>query len=255
MKYPSAPTLISIVDVYAESGYNHSAWLTENSKTMVFTDENHGKGVKIFDMTDIQDPQLKNIVRSNMLQVTDSLTESGSVAHNPYIVGNILLLSYYHDGVRAYDIADPSNPVLLAFYDTYPENTSYYSYKGCWGLYPFLPSGNIIASDITNGLFILDGKKLLNYLPDVPLENSLVFGANPVFDALDIYFTFDKNTKAEVTIYDMTGRLVYSNTIVEQKGSGAISIPVPALASGIYVAAISSESFTLTSKFIKASNK
>lgn len=43
--------------------------------------------------------------------------------------------------------------IKVAEYDTYEGQTI--SYDGCWGVYPFLPSGTALAADITNGLFIV----------------------------------------------------------------------------------------------------
>lgn len=252
MKFPATPSLISIVDVYAESGYNHSAWLTDDSKTMVFTDENHGRGVKVFDMTDIHDPQLKSMIRSNMLQVPDSLTQNGSVAHNPYIKGDLLFLSYYHDGVRVYDISNPSNPKLVAWHDTYPQNTNYYSYNGCWGLFPFLPSGNIIASDITNGLFILDGKGLKNSFPDEPLQTSIAVGANLVHNELMLYYQTEKNTSVNIEIVDMTGKLVYNKENMLNAGKSDITLSLANLAAGMYFITLEGEGIILNEKFVKA---
>src|SRR5690606_27722698 len=70
-----------------------------------------------------------------------------SIAHNPFIKGDLCFIAYYHDGVQVFDISDPENIVRIAYYDTY-SNTNYDGYEGCWGVYPFLESGNIIASDI-----------------------------------------------------------------------------------------------------------
>ena len=39
-------------------------------------------------------------------------------------------------------------------YDTYTQGSGN-GFNGCWGVYPFLPSGTIVASDIDNGLFVL----------------------------------------------------------------------------------------------------
>ncbi len=66
-------------------------------------------------------------------------------------------MSYYNSGVRVYDISSPLEPTLLAEYNT--NITSGIGigneFRGTWGIYPFLPSGIILASDIDNDLFIL----------------------------------------------------------------------------------------------------
>ena len=44
-------------------------------------------------------------------------------------------------GLEYLDISNPMNPTQIWQYDTYlPNNHS--SYRGCWGVYPYLPSGN-----------------------------------------------------------------------------------------------------------------
>jgi len=251
MHFPATPSLISIFDFYPDQGYNHSSWLTDDSKKIVFTDEDHGLGVKLFDISDIHDAQFKSLMRSNLLNVADSLTEYGSVAHIPYIVGDVLLISYYHDGVVAYNISDPANPVKIGWYDTYPQNTDYYSYNGCWGLYPFLPSGNIIASDITNGLFILDGKNLWNANPDNPTSSSLSLGVNPVQDEIELLFVSPQGADVKVQLFDITGKMVLNNTFHISSGHSSIRIPVAQLATGVYVARVQSGELNLTEKILK----
>lgn len=249
---PAAPALISILDVYPQNGYNHSAWLTDDGKTMVFTDENHGLGVKVYDMTDIQDPQPLSLIRSNLLQVTDSLGAGGSIAHNPYIVGDLLFVSYYHDGVQVYDISNPSSPKLIGWNDTYPQNTAYTSYGGCWGLYPFLPSGNIIASDMSNGLFVLDGSKVFNFEPELPLMPGLLLGSNPVSSHLEFYYSNPDAGKLKVEVFDVSGKRVAEQGYeLTNPGAEKFMLPVSQLASGIYIVSASDGSQSLVKKFMK----
>jgi Zn/Cd-binding protein ZinT len=42
----------------------------------------------------------------------------------------------------------------IAFFDTFPDNDDV-DFAGAWSVYPYLPSGTIIVSDVDNGLFIL----------------------------------------------------------------------------------------------------
>lgn len=252
LQNPSAPFLISILDIYNESGYNHSSWLTDDGHTMVFTDENHGKGVKVYDVSDIHDPQFRSMIRSNMLQVPDPLTDNGSVAHNPYIVGNTLFISYYHDGVLAYNISDPSNPVLIGYNDIHTQNTSYYSYNGCWGVYPFLPSGNLIASDISNGLFMLDGSKVLQHTIEPSPNESLILLNNPINnDEVVIQYQFYKQTEIDLLVWDVSGRMVRKLRKEIEAGNGTVAVQVPELSAGIYIVKASGEGIEKNWKFIK----
>jgi len=43
--------------------------------------------------------------------------------------------------------------VNVGWFDTSPLSGG--GYEGCWGVYPFLPSGNIVASDMQQGLYVL----------------------------------------------------------------------------------------------------
>ena len=48
-----------------------------------------------------------------------------------------------------HDITNPDHLVEVAYYDSYSGSGN--GYDGCWGTYPFLPSGNIISSDRNSG--------------------------------------------------------------------------------------------------------
>jgi len=53
-----------------------------------------------------------------------------------------------------FDLSNPEAPTRVAYYDTF-DNTTYTGYNGCWGVYPYFPSGNIIAH--LNKLLIGEG--------------------------------------------------------------------------------------------------
>jgi choice-of-anchor B domain-containing protein len=238
---PSNPVLLNKIDIYPQNGYNHSAWPTDDGRTLVFTDENRGYGVKVFDISDFNDPVLRKVIRSNMLQVPDPASDVASIPHNPYIIGNKLLVSYYHDGVQAYDISNPDNPVHIGFHTTAPEQTSYTSYAGCWGLYPFLPSGNIIASDMNNGLFIIDGTRIFNYQPP-PANPSLQISYSYSEQAINLQYQSALNELWQIEIYDMAGRLITKNEIQVDAGAGNNEIQLPGISSGLLLMNVSSAS-------------
>lgn len=145
------PIVLGTLTDYPESGYNHSSYINADGTTLVLCDETHNRGVKTINIEDPSNMYVEQVFRSTLLAPADS----ASIAHNPLIRGNIAFISYYHDGVQVYDISDPTNVQKIAYYDTEPGNTTYGGFTGNWGVYPFLPSGNILASDMTNGLFVL----------------------------------------------------------------------------------------------------
>lgn len=141
-----APALIATLNDYPDQGGNHSGWLNNEENIYVFADENHGYDLKVCDVSDLTDIVVESTFNSDV--------DPSSIAHNLIIVDNYVYLSYYHDGLQIFDISDPQNPVKAGFYDTYlPDD--HIGFKGAWGIYPLLPSGNILISDMQEGLFIL----------------------------------------------------------------------------------------------------
>ncbi|MBW8051477.1 MAG: choice-of-anchor B family protein [Cytophagales bacterium] len=143
---PASPQLLGSLTTYPDQDYNHSGWLTGDGNYYVFTDEAPAMDVKIYDVSDL----------SNMVYVSqfNSGVDPLSMAHNVIIKGNYAYCSYYHDGLQIFDISDPSNPVNVGYYDTYTP-PDHVSYRGAWGVYPYLPSGKILISDMQYGLFVL----------------------------------------------------------------------------------------------------
>ena len=139
------PTQITSFTSYPDFGTNHSGW--KYGDIYVFAEENNGYDLKIVDASNVSDLELLSTFNSNVNEF--------SIAHNLMIKDNLVYLSYYQDGLQVFDISDPSNPVQIAYYDTYTlVNTG--GYAGAWGVYAFLPSGKILISDVQSGLFVLN---------------------------------------------------------------------------------------------------
>ena len=104
----------------------------------------------IFDFTDLDNP----------LYHFDYLGQSAAIDHNGYVKGNLFFQANYTAGVRIIDISTIANKNIseIGFFDTYPENNAT-SFNGAWNVYPYLPSGNIIVSDINRGLFVIRKSK------------------------------------------------------------------------------------------------
>lgn len=145
-------TTLGSLTGYTPSGYNHAGWPTDNSQGYVFADETHNRDLKYCDISDLSDISITTLFRSELL----GPAVTGSVAHNPFIRDNYAIVSYYHDGLQVFDISDPNNIIQTAWYDTYTGHSNYNGFAGNWGAYPYLPSGNILASDEFTGLYILN---------------------------------------------------------------------------------------------------
>ena len=135
---------------YPESGYNHSGWPTPDLSHYYFADETWGTAMKVVNVNDFTEIELSNTL------FNAGNEDDNSIAHNQVVHCGKLYVSYYYDGLQVYDLADPENPVREAYYST-SQIPVRENYEGAWGVYPFLPSGNIIVSDMQEGFFLLKG--------------------------------------------------------------------------------------------------
>jgi len=145
------PVAVSIAE-YPNVAYTHQGWLTEDFEYFYMNDELDelqdkvvGTRTLIWDVTDLDDPQLVN----------EFMSENLSSDHNLYIQGDVMYQSNYRSGLRIFDISDRANPVEIGFFDTYPEGTDKPGFDGSWSNYPFFPSGSIIVTGIGEGLFVV----------------------------------------------------------------------------------------------------
>lgn len=125
--------------------YAHSGWLSEDKRYFIACEEFNIRDITVWDLQD----------RNNWdLKVSQWQMPGNSPVHNIFVKGNFAHISYYKDGYVVLDLSNPLSPVKVGQYDTYPGTSG--TYEGAWGVYPYLPSGNIIVSDISTGLYVLD---------------------------------------------------------------------------------------------------
>ena len=151
----NAPVLVATQNT--PNNFPHNTWLNTSGSVLFTTDEVSNSFLSSFSVSDIN-----NITLLDKVQVTPG---SGSIVHNTHLHNDYAVTSWYRDGVVVVDAARPDNLVVVGHYDTSP-SLSGNGFNGCWGVYPYLPSGNIIASDIEGGLFVLTP----NYLRACYLE-------------------------------------------------------------------------------------
>ncbi len=124
----------------------HNVWVSEDSKFIFTTDEVAPSGQNILRVHDARD--YNNII-VNAATYKSPVGSQSAVVHNAYVRGKHIIMSYYTQGVKIVDISEPLDPVEVGAYNTYG-STSASGYNGCWGVFPFYPSGKIIASDINS---------------------------------------------------------------------------------------------------------
>jgi choice-of-anchor B domain-containing protein len=139
----SNPQLLKTI-TYPGSG-THNSWVTENGAYALTTDEigNTAKTLKIWDIRDLE----------NITNIAEWNPRPGETIHNVVGKGNYAYCAFYKAGILIADITDPLNPTLAGSYDTFPD-TVQAIFDGAWGVYPLLPSGKILVSDMTYGLFV-----------------------------------------------------------------------------------------------------
>lgn len=127
------------------TNFTHNAWFSDDMQVVFTTDEKNDAFVASYDVSDLSD------IRE--LDRYQSSPGENTMPHNVHVHNDFLVISYYNDGVVVIDAHEPDALVETEFYDTSPHSGP--GSRGCWGAYPFLPSGNILATDREQGLFII----------------------------------------------------------------------------------------------------
>ncbi len=122
------------------NAFTHNAWVSDDGNYVFTTDEKTDAYIGSYDISDLSNIQEVDRIQSN--------PGSNSIPHNTHVDGDFLITSWYRDGTTVHDISNPNNLVQVAFYDSYSGSGN--GFDGCWGTYPFLPSGIIISSDINS---------------------------------------------------------------------------------------------------------
>ncbi|MBK8922340.1 MAG: choice-of-anchor B family protein [Saprospirales bacterium] len=189
------PALLGTVET--PSRFTHNSWLLADRKHILTTDERIPSFLTAYDITDPTD--IKELDR---FSTNDG---NGSIGHNTHVLNDWAITSWYTDGFSIVDASHPENLVQVGFFDTWPGTGP--DFDGCWGVYPFLPSGNILATNIpnTNGgtgrLFVLTP----TYARASYLEGQITDGCTgqPLRDA---EVRINGNAPIQLAVTDNTGR-------------------------------------------------
>ncbi len=131
--------------------FTHNAWPSDDNKYVFTTDERPNAFVDAYDISDLTN--IKLLDKYRVLQTEGS----GVIPHNAYYLNGYLVVSWYTDGIRILDVHKPDNMVEVGYYDSWEDPTICHSgFNGCWGVFPFTDNNHVYASDINNGLFIID---------------------------------------------------------------------------------------------------
>jgi choice-of-anchor B domain-containing protein len=137
---------VTLGQISTPDNFTHNTWLNDAGNICFTTDEVDAAWVAAYDITD----------PSNITEVDryrSSLSNGLAIPHNVKVLNDFIVTAYYKDGVNIVDCARPHNLIETGYYDTNPQNGG--GFDGVWGLDCYLPSGNIIAADMSEGLFVL----------------------------------------------------------------------------------------------------
>ncbi|GEM_PF-2537622 len=136
--------------------YAHSNWPTEDSQYLYAFEEFNVRDIGVYDISNPASP-----TQVNSFQWSGDATANSRI-HNGQVRGKYLLTAYYEAGLRVFDISNPANPVEVGKYETWrdPDGDGTFNktitgnYNGAWNVHVFLPSGNVLLSDMKSGTFI-----------------------------------------------------------------------------------------------------
>ncbi|MBI2967296.1 MAG: choice-of-anchor B family protein [Bacteroidetes bacterium] len=129
------------------NAFTHNVALSDDGNFLFTTDEVAGAYIASYDVSDFSDiTELDRYRPSNVISEDEE-------DHNTYYLNGFLINGDYGNRVTIVDAARPGNLIEVGRYDIDPTPCTTW---GCitWDVHPFLPSGNIIASDFNNGMYI-----------------------------------------------------------------------------------------------------
>jgi choice-of-anchor B domain-containing protein len=167
---PNSPQVMGTVST--PSQFAHNTWVSDDGTHVYTTDEVSSGFIGAFNVTDVTNMYETDRIRSS--------TGTSVIPHNVHVIDDFLVTAYYTDGIVVHDAKYPDKLIEVANYDTSPAFSGS-GYDGSWGAYPFLPSGVILASDIQEGLYILE----VDYIRAAFLEGVVTDenSGNPIFNA------------------------------------------------------------------------
>jgi len=133
---PTNPILLQ--SQQTPGNFTHNTWLSDDNKYMFTTDEISNSFLTCYDVSDFNNIELMDKIQSN--------PGSNSIVHNTYYKNGYAFTSWYKDGYTIVDAHRPNNLVQVGNYDAFSGSGN--GFSGTWGVYGYLPSGNVLLSNI-----------------------------------------------------------------------------------------------------------
>lgn len=206
------------------SNFTHNIWTSTDGNYAFTTDEVSDGFIGAFDVSDPSNIKYLDKIQSNPGNLI--------IPHNAHVLNNYLITSYYTDGVVIHDITHPHNMVEVGNFDTSPFDTP--TFNGCWGAYPYLPSGNILATDREEGLFVISADyhqgaylegNITEFGTGTPLNNvEISIDGHNIYDHSNIFGDYASGIDSS-GIYDVSyfKLLYYPKTVSVNLSEGMIT--------------------------------
>lgn len=162
---------------YSGSRYTHQGWfLNDNHEMLIMNDEldEQQNGVNttsyIWDVSDLDNP----------FEIGRYFGPTPAIDHNLYTKDGFIFETNYRAGLRILETGSiaAGNLDEVAFFDTIPGSDSA-QFSGTWSSYIYFESGNIILSDIGNGLFVVKPDwEAINGTPPPPPPGDCFYQSN-----------------------------------------------------------------------------
>ena len=148
---------------YPNGAFAHQGWLSEDRAYVYLNDEFDEYDLGTVTSTHVID--VRDLSNPKYLFAFSGGTKSSD--HNLLVNGDFIYEANYTAGLRIFHAPRPEFAEEVGFFDTHPASNAS-GFRGAWGVYPFLPSGIVMVSDIENGLFILDPSEALSRARSLP---------------------------------------------------------------------------------------
>ena len=147
----------------APGSNTHSVWFAHGESVLVTADElsqpeNGAWGyLHVWDVRNPAEPREIGWFATANAQAGRPGDELAYTIHNPFVRGTVAYLSWFSDGVRVVDLADPSAPREIAAFVPPATADPYRLFQAAplvWGVHA--DQGIMVVSDINAGLYVLE---------------------------------------------------------------------------------------------------
>jgi hypothetical protein len=146
------PALVVSLTGVSGVGYGHTFTPTPDGRYVIAETEYQYAPLRIFDLKPALDGEVQNI----RTPVGAWTADWRHLVHNHEVRYPYVFVSGYLDGLQVFSLMDPSNPVTVAYYDTYlgpPNSDRSAMFNGLFGVDVRNADGLIVGSDMSTGFW------------------------------------------------------------------------------------------------------